>query len=80
MVEVMTDKATVEIPSPRAGRVAKRISPRARLCPVGKVLVVIDVERDASGAAGGAAPTATAAARRSTRSGEPARVRARSAA
>ena len=27
MVEVMTDKATVEIPSPKAGRVAKTLPP-----------------------------------------------------
>src|SRR3982751_1551415 len=43
MVEIMTDKATVEIPSPRAGRVAKRMFAEGQVCPVGKVLITIDV-------------------------------------
>ncbi|HVV53533.1 MAG TPA: dihydrolipoamide acetyltransferase family protein [Polyangia bacterium] len=47
MVEVMTDKATVEIGSPRVGRVAKRMFAEGERCPVGKVLIVIDVEGDA---------------------------------
>lgn len=42
MVEVMTDKATVEIPSPRAGRVARILTPAGTICPVGGVMVVID--------------------------------------
>ena len=40
MVEIMTDKATVEIPSPRAGRVAKLMYAEGQICPVGKVLIV----------------------------------------
>ena len=44
MVEVMTDKATVEIPSPRAGKVAQRMFAEGQVCPVGKVLIVIDTE------------------------------------
>jgi pyruvate dehydrogenase E2 component (dihydrolipoamide acetyltransferase) len=44
MVEIMTDKATVEIPAPRAGRVAKRMYAEGQLCPVGKVLITIDLE------------------------------------
>ena len=55
MVEIMTDKATVEIPAPRAGRVAKRMYAEGQLCPVGKVLITIDLE-------GGPAATVTAAA------------------
>jgi pyruvate dehydrogenase E2 component (dihydrolipoamide acetyltransferase) len=51
MVEVMTDKATVEIPAPRAGRVLKRMFAEGDRCPVGKVLIVID----AGAAEGGAA-------------------------
>ena len=51
MVEVMTDKATVEIPSPRAGTIAKINCKDGEICPVGKVLVVIDDD-----GAGGAAP------------------------
>ena len=53
MVEVMTDKATVEIGSPRAGRVAKRMFAEGERCPVGKVLITIDVEGE--GQAGGQA-------------------------
>ena len=41
MVEVQTDKATVEIPSPRAGTVAKINFLAGEICPVGEVLVVI---------------------------------------
>ena len=44
MVEVMTDKATVEIPAPRPGRVAKRLFAEGDRCPVGKVLIIIDLE------------------------------------
>src|SRR5438067_13919606 len=42
LVEVMTDKATVELPSPRAGTIAKINYKDGEICPVGKVLVVID--------------------------------------
>jgi pyruvate dehydrogenase E2 component (dihydrolipoamide acetyltransferase) len=42
MVEIMTDKATVEIPAPRAGRVVKRMYAEGQTCPVGKVLISID--------------------------------------
>jgi pyruvate dehydrogenase E2 component (dihydrolipoamide acetyltransferase) len=52
MVEIMTDKATVEIPAPRAGRVAKRMFAEGQLCPVGKVLITIDVQGDSSAGAG----------------------------
>jgi len=44
IVEVMTDKATVELPSPRAGTIAKINYKDGEICPVGKVLVVIDEE------------------------------------
>ena len=58
IVEIMTDKATVEIPSPRAGRIAKINYQDGQICPTGAVLVVID---DGS-AAGGATPGAGAGA------------------
>jgi pyruvate dehydrogenase E2 component (dihydrolipoamide acetyltransferase) len=48
LVEVMTDKATVELPSPRAGVIAKINFKDGDICPVGKVLVVIE---EAGGAA-----------------------------
>ena len=44
MVEVMTDKATVEIPTPRAGRVLRRCFAEGQICPVGKVLIEIDLD------------------------------------
>ena len=53
MVEIMTDKATVEISSPRAGRVAKRMYAEGQTCPVGKVLIAIEVA-DAPGTAAAA--------------------------
>jgi pyruvate dehydrogenase E2 component (dihydrolipoamide acetyltransferase) len=46
MVEIMTDKATVEIPAPRAGKVGKRMFTEGQLCPVGKVLITIEIEGD----------------------------------
>jgi len=42
MVEVMTDKATVEIATPRAGIVLERRFKEGQRCPVGQVLIVID--------------------------------------
>ena len=48
IVEIMTDKATVEIPSPRAGTIAKINYKDGEICPVGQILVVID---EANGAA-----------------------------
>ena len=42
IVEVMTDKATVELPSPRAGMIAKINYKDGSICPVGKILVVIE--------------------------------------
>ena len=50
IVEVMTDKATVEIPSPRAGTIAKINFTEGQICPVGQILVEIDVEGDAPAA------------------------------
>ena len=55
LVEVMTDKATVELPSPRAGTIVKINYKDGSICPVGKVLVVIDDDGSASkGSNGGA--------------------------
>src|SRR5882672_9343433 len=54
IVEVMTDKATVELPSPRAGTIAKINYKDGEICPVGKVLVVIEED----GAAAAPAPPA----------------------
>jgi pyruvate dehydrogenase E2 component (dihydrolipoamide acetyltransferase) len=56
IVEVMTDKATVELPSPRAGTIARINYRDGQICPVGQILVVID-----DGAAASAMPEAPAA-------------------
>ena len=41
LVEIQTDKTTVEIPSPAAGRVARILVEEGAIVPVGQVLVVI---------------------------------------
>src|SRR5262245_45463707 len=41
LVEVQTDKTTVEIPSPAAGKVARILVEEGKVVPVGTVLVVI---------------------------------------
>jgi len=56
MVEVMTDKATVEIPSPKAGVVKEIRAAEGSTCAVGAVMVVID-DAGAGKSAGGAATT-----------------------
>ena len=48
LVEVMTDKATVEIPSPKAGRVVRLGAAEGKSCAVGQVLIVIDPEAAAA--------------------------------
>jgi len=44
LVEVQTDKTTVEIPSPAAGRVARILVGEGEVVPVGTVLVVIGAD------------------------------------
>jgi pyruvate dehydrogenase E2 component (dihydrolipoamide acetyltransferase) len=58
LVEVMTDKASVEIPSPRTGRIASLDAEVGAVVPVGSVLLRIAIE--GGGAAAPAAPTAHA--------------------
>lgn len=57
LVEIMTDKATVEIPAPRAGMVRKRMYAEGQICPVGKVLITIEIADSKSTAT--TAPSAT---------------------
>ncbi len=57
MVEVMTDKATVVLPSPKAGTVVETRGKEGGIAKVGSVIVVI-----ATGAGGAAAPAAKPAA------------------
>src|ERR1043165_7026639 len=63
MVEVMTDKATVTIGAPKAGKVAERRFKVGDTVPVGNVLVVLGVggEADAPAAAPAPAPAAAPA-------------------
>src|SRR4051812_35963915 len=56
LVEIQTDKTTVEIPSPAAGVVARILVPEGEVVPVGTVLVVIGAD--------GAEPTPAPAASR----------------
>ncbi len=56
LVEVQTDKTTVEIPSPAAGKVARIMVGEGEVVPVGTVLVVIGED--------GAAPERTSLRRR----------------
>ena len=42
IMEILTDKATVEIPSPRKGKIAKRIGKDGEMIEVGATLVVIE--------------------------------------
>jgi len=57
LVEIQTDKTTVEIPSPAAGTVTRILVAEGAVVPVGTVLVVIG-----AGAAGEPAPAAATAA------------------
>ncbi len=50
MVEVMTDKATVEITAPKAGRIAEIRAKEGATIPVGDVMVVIDDGSEGGGA------------------------------
>ena len=65
LVEVMTDKASVEIPSPRTGVIARLLAEEGQVVPVGTVIVSIALEGEAAPAAvatTAAAPGAPAAA------------------
>ena len=68
LVEVMTDKASVEIPSPRTGTIAALHAEEGAIVPVGTVIISIAVAADAAAvptaarAQASTASTATAAA------------------
>ena len=47
LVEIQTDKATVEIPSPAAGKVARILVAEGEIVPVGTVIIVIGEDADA---------------------------------
>jgi pyruvate dehydrogenase E2 component (dihydrolipoamide acetyltransferase) len=79
LVEIQTDKTTVEIPSPAAGTVARILVAEGQVVPVGTVLVVIDDGRDGQPSGtdpSGSVPTESAGASTSARLEAPQRVRA----
>ncbi len=57
LVEIQTDKTTVEIPSPAAGKVTRILVDEGKVVPVGTVLVVIGGEPDGGPPRAEAAPT-----------------------
>ena len=80
LVEVQTDKTTVEIPSPAAGKVARILVAEGQVVPVGTVLVVIGEDGEVPATEAPPAPTAKgqtpAGADRGLRPAETQRVRA----
>jgi pyruvate dehydrogenase E2 component (dihydrolipoamide acetyltransferase) len=58
LVEIQTDKTTVEIPSPAAGTVTKILVGEGEVVPVGTVLVVIGGDGSEPAAAPSAPPAA----------------------
>jgi pyruvate dehydrogenase E2 component (dihydrolipoamide acetyltransferase) len=73
VVEVMTDKATVEIPAPAAGTIARHMVTEGEVAKVGDVIFVIATGGGSAAAApAAAAPTAPAAAPASNGSAAPA--------
>ncbi len=60
LVEIQTDKTTVEIPSPAAGTVARILVEEGAVVPVGTVLVVIGSDDDAAAAPAAAQPSRAA--------------------
>ncbi len=66
LVEVMTDKATVELPSPVAGRILERYGKEGETIAVGATLVIIEAEPGAA-----PAPSPAAASEPSPSTAEP---------
>ena len=61
LVEIQTDKTTVEIPSPAAGKVTRILVDEGKVVPVGTLLLVIGGEPDGAPAPAGAPPAQAAA-------------------
>ncbi len=58
VVEVMTDKATVEVPSPAAGKITELRAAEGDVVPVGNVIFILDNGSAAPAAAGATADSA----------------------
>src|SRR6478672_5395796 len=56
LADMMTDKATVEMESPVAGKVLELAGEVGDMIPIGSVLVVIETEGDAAASASASAP------------------------
>jgi pyruvate/2-oxoglutarate dehydrogenase complex dihydrolipoamide acyltransferase (E2) component len=78
LVEIQTDKTTVEIPSPAAGKVARILVAEGAVVPVGTVLVVIGEDAGASAAEPAASPQVVSRGQPPgpVQTGQPGRVRA----
>ena len=76
LVEIQTDKTTVEIPSPAAGTVTKILVGEGEVVPVGTVLVVIGGDAAAPAAAAPPAARAASVPVTQSRSGTEGRVQA----
>src|SRR5215510_8488425 len=61
LVEVMTDKASVEIPSPRAGVIAALHAEEGQVVNVGATIISIDVDGESAPQAAAHAPASRSA-------------------
>jgi 2-oxoisovalerate dehydrogenase E2 component (dihydrolipoyl transacylase) len=66
VVEVMTEKAAVEVPAPVSGRVVSTTGTPGDMVPVGAELIVLETEVAGASAAAGAKPAAVPAAAAAT--------------
>jgi pyruvate dehydrogenase E2 component (dihydrolipoamide acetyltransferase) len=67
LAEVMTDKATVTVPSPKAGRVLRTHGKEGEMAKVHQILVTLELEEPVSSQPVGGAPAAEVAAPAETR-------------
>lgn len=78
LVEVMTDKVNVQIPSPRSGTISRILAKEGEMARVGQTIVVIAEEGERAGAqgtpvgTGGETPTRTVSQLRTTEPATPA--------
>jgi pyruvate dehydrogenase E2 component (dihydrolipoamide acetyltransferase) len=71
VVEVMTDKATVEIPAPQTGRITELRAKAGEIVPVGQVIFVLEPATGAGKAPAAAPPARPAAAPKAPPPGAP---------
>lgn len=72
LVELETDKATVTVPSPRAGRISKILVAPGQSVPIGAVIVQLEAEEASSAAPSTADPAKSPASSPQTASPQPA--------